>query len=38
MNKEKVIQKLNDALERELTEVVKYMHQSFWVTGPKKRS
>jgi bacterioferritin len=37
MNKEKVIRKLNEALERELAEVVKYMHQSFWVKGPKKK-
>ena len=33
MQKAKVIQKLNQALEREMTEVVKYMHQSFWVKG-----
>jgi bacterioferritin len=37
MDKQKVIKKLNEALERELTEVVKYMHQSFWVKGPKKK-
>lgn len=33
MDKPKVIRKLNQALERELTEVVRYMHQSFWVRG-----
>ena len=37
MDKKKVIKKLNEALERELVEVVKYMHQSFWVTGPRKK-
>lgn len=33
MDKKKVIRRLNGALERELTEVVRYMHQSFWVKG-----
>ena len=33
MDKAKVIRRLNEALERELTEVVRYMHQSFWVSG-----
>jgi len=33
MNREKVLKKLNEALERELHEVVKYMHSSFWVQG-----
>src|SRR6266576_3287316 len=37
MNREKVVKKLNQALERELTEVVKYMHQSFWVKGPGRK-
>jgi bacterioferritin len=37
MNNEKIIKKLNQALERELAEVVKYMHQSFWVQGPKRK-
>ena len=37
MDKPKVIKKLNQALERELTEVVKYMHQSFWVKGKGRR-
>jgi bacterioferritin len=37
MDRQKVIKKLNEALERELTEVVKYLHQSFWVKGPKKK-
>ena len=33
MDKPKVVRKLNQALERELGEVVRYMHQSFWVKG-----
>jgi bacterioferritin (cytochrome b1) len=33
MDKAKVVKKLNQALERELGEVVRYMHQSFWVKG-----
>ena len=33
MDKVKVVKKLNQALERELGEVVRYMHQSFWVKG-----
>ena len=33
MDKLKVVKKLNQALERELGEVVRYMHQSFWVKG-----
>jgi bacterioferritin len=37
MDQQKVIKKLNEALERELTEVVKYLHQSFWVQGPSRR-
>lgn len=37
MSKDKIIKKLNQALERELAEVVKYMHQSFWVQGPKRK-
>jgi len=37
MDKVKAIKKLNQALERELAEVVKYMHQSFWVQGPKRK-
>lgn len=37
MTKEKIIKKLNQALERELAEVVKYMHQSFWVKGPSRK-
>jgi bacterioferritin len=37
MDKHKVIKKLNEALERELAEVVKYMHQSFWVQGPTRK-
>lgn len=37
MDKTKVIKKLNEALERELTEVVKYMHQSFWVRGKQRK-
>jgi bacterioferritin len=37
MDKPKVIRKLNAALERELAEVVRYMHQSFWVKGPNAR-
>jgi bacterioferritin len=37
MDKEKIIKKLNQALERELAEVVKYMHQSFWVQGPSRK-
>ena len=37
MDKLKAIKKLNQALERELAEVVKYMHQSFWVQGPKRK-
>lgn len=37
MDKQKVIKKMNAALEREMTEVVKYMHQSFWVQGPKRK-
>jgi len=35
MDKTKVINKMNAALERELHEVVRYMHQSFWVKGPR---
>jgi len=35
MDKVKVIKKMNAALERELHEVVRYMHQSFWVKGPR---
>ena len=37
MSRDKIIKKLNQALERELAEVVKYMHQSFWVQGPKRK-
>ncbi len=37
MDKTKVIKKMNAALEREMTEVVKYMHQSFWVQGPRRK-
>jgi bacterioferritin len=37
MSRDKIIKKLNEALERELAEVVKYMHQSFWVQGPKRK-
>jgi bacterioferritin len=37
IDREKVIRKLNEALERELAEVVKYLHQSFWVSGPLKK-
>jgi bacterioferritin (cytochrome b1) len=33
MDKALVVRKLNGALERELNEVVRYMHQSFWVKG-----
>ena len=33
MDKVKVIKRLNQGLERELNEVVRYMHQSFWVKG-----
>lgn len=33
MEKSKVIKRLNAALERELGEVVRYMHQSFWIKG-----
>ena len=33
MDKVKVIKRLNLGLERELGEVVRYMHQSFWVKG-----
>jgi bacterioferritin (cytochrome b1) len=33
MDKQKVIKRLNAALERELGEVVRYMHQSFWIKG-----
>lgn len=33
MDKKKVIKRLNAALERELIEVVRYMHQSFWLKG-----
>ena len=36
MDKAKIIKKLNEALERELGEVVKYMHQSFWVRGAQR--
>lgn len=38
MDKQKVIKRLNAALERELIEVVRYMHQSFWVKGSHARS
>lgn len=37
MSRERIIKKLNEALERELAEVVKYMHQSFWVQGPRRK-
>ena len=37
MDKQKVIKKLNEALERELAEVVKYLHQSFWVQGASRK-
>lgn len=37
MDKVKVIKKLNLGLERELAEVVRYMHQSFWVKGRNAR-
>jgi bacterioferritin (cytochrome b1) len=37
MDKAKVVKRLNAALERELNEVVRYMHQSFWVKGPRAR-
>jgi bacterioferritin len=37
MSREKIIKQLNQALERELAEVVKYMHQSFWVQGPRRK-
>jgi bacterioferritin (cytochrome b1) len=37
MDMVKVIEKMNAALERELNEVVRYMHQSFWVKGPNAR-
>lgn len=33
MDKKRVVKKLNESLERELNEVVRYMHQSFWVKG-----
>jgi len=33
MDKARLIKKMNAALERELHEVVRYMHQSFWVKG-----
>lgn len=33
MDTVKVIKRLNLGLERELGEVVRYMHQSFWVKG-----
>jgi bacterioferritin (cytochrome b1) len=35
MEKAKLIKRLNAALERELNEVVRYLHQSFWVKGPR---
>ena len=35
MDTAKVVKKMNAALERELNEVVRYMHQSFWVQGPR---
>jgi len=38
MDKVKVIKRLNEALERELIEVVRYMHQSFWVKGSKAKA
>lgn len=37
MDKKKVVAKMNAALERELNEVVRYMHQSFWVKGRNAR-
>jgi bacterioferritin len=37
MDRQKVVKKMNQALERELTEVVKYLHQSFWVTGSDRK-
>ena len=37
MDKPRIIKKMNAALERELNEVVRYMHQSFWVKGPGAR-
>ena len=37
MDKARLIKKMNAALERELHEVVRYMHQSFWVKGPNAR-
>lgn len=37
MDKVKVIKKLNEALERELNEVVRYLHQSFLVFGPNRK-
>lgn len=38
MDKPRIIKRMNAALERELHEVVRYMHQSFWVKGPHARS
>ncbi|MGH7441266.1 MAG: ferritin-like domain-containing protein [bacterium] len=35
MDTAKIVAKMNAALERELHEVVRYMHQSFWVKGPR---
>jgi bacterioferritin (cytochrome b1) len=37
MDTQKVVKKLNEALERELGEVVKYLHQSFWVQGVQRK-
>jgi bacterioferritin len=37
MDKAKIIKKLNEALERELNEVVRYLHQSFLVFGPDRK-
>ncbi len=34
MNKDKVIKALNEALEGELSEMVRYVHHSFHVYGP----
>ncbi len=36
MDKQKVIQALNSALEHEMSAMVRYLHHSFIVTGPQR--
>lgn len=36
MNKQKVIDVLNKALEHEMSSMVRYLHHSFIVTGPQR--